>query len=186
MKPIRDILITGRTVFLLSVLAGSLFAIADSSASPLFTAAFLSFDTGASPISVAIGDLNGDGNPDLAVANGAANTVSVLLGNGDGTFGTKTDFGTGGVPSSVAIGDLDGDGKLDLAVANGSSTVSVLPRERRRDVWGQYRLWDGSLPQLRCDRGSGRGREARPRGGELLQHRVGAARERRRYISSQD
>ena len=50
---------------------------------------------GAGPISVAIGDLNGDGKPDLAVANYGSNTVSVLLGNGDGTFGTKTDFATG-------------------------------------------------------------------------------------------
>jgi hypothetical protein len=56
-----------------------------------------------------------------------ANTVSVLLGNGDGTFGTKTDFGTGANPFSVAIGDLNADGKPDLAVANsGSNTVSAL------------------------------------------------------------
>jgi hypothetical protein len=53
--------------------------------------------------------------------------VSVLLGNGDGTFGAKTDFGTGADPNSVAIGDLNGDGKPDLAVANEpSNTVSVL------------------------------------------------------------
>ena len=76
---------------------------------------------------MAIGDLNGDGRPDLAAANYAANTVSVLLGNGDGTFGAKTDFATGTSPRSVAIGDLNGDGKPDLAVANsGSNTVSVL------------------------------------------------------------
>ena len=51
--------------------------------------------TGGNPRSVAIGDLDGDGKPDLATANYAvySNTVSVLLGNGDGTFGTKTDFG---------------------------------------------------------------------------------------------
>ena len=53
--------------------------------------------------------------------------MSVLLGNGDGTFGAKTDFGTGSNPHSVAIGDLNGDGKPDLAVANSASnTVSVL------------------------------------------------------------
>ena len=127
MKPIRGILITGHTVWLLSVLAGSLLAIADSSASPLFGSAFLSFDTGASPYSVAIGDLNADGKPDLAAANEASSTVSVLLGNGDGAFGTKTDFGTGAIPYSVAIGDLNGDGKPDLAVANYLAyTMSVL------------------------------------------------------------
>jgi hypothetical protein len=51
----------------------------------------------------------------------------VLLGNGDGTFGAKTDYGTGSYPYFVAIGDLNADGKPDLAVANRSSnTVSVL------------------------------------------------------------
>src|SRR5205823_5392127 len=74
---------------------------------------------------VAIGDLNGDGKPDLAVANLYPSTVSVLLGNGDGTFGAKTDFDGGGY--WVATGDLNGDGKPDLAVANfGYARVSVL------------------------------------------------------------
>jgi len=58
---------------------------------------------------------------------GAANQ----FGNGDGTFGTKTDFGTGSNPESVAIGDLNGDGRPDLAVGNSGrrgcgNTVSVL------------------------------------------------------------
>ena len=76
-----------------------------------------------------MGDVNGDGKPDLATANGGSNvwTVSVLPGNGDGTFATKTDFGAGSRPWSVAIGDVNGDGKPDLATANyGSNTVSVL------------------------------------------------------------
>src|SRR5258706_12689763 len=88
-----------------------------SRATPLFAAPFLSFDTGNNPLSVVIGDTNGDGKPDLVLANYTSNTVSVLLGNGDGTFGGRRDFGTGNNPYSVAIGDLNGDGKLDLAVA---------------------------------------------------------------------
>jgi len=53
--------------------------------------------------------------------------VSVLLGNGDGTFGAKTDFGTGSSPAAIAIGDLNAGGSPDLAVANlSSSSVSVL------------------------------------------------------------
>jgi hypothetical protein len=76
---------------------------------------------------VAIGDLNGDGKPDLAVANFGSNTVSVLFGNGDGTFGARMDIGTGDGPYSVAIGDLNRDGKADLVVAiYYSNTVSVL------------------------------------------------------------
>src|SRR5438034_239166 len=85
------------------------------------------YATGSAPISVAIADLNGGGKPDLAVAYLVVSTVSVLLGNVNGTFGPKADFATGSAPSSVAIADLNGDGKPDLAVANsGVNTVSVL------------------------------------------------------------
>jgi hypothetical protein len=89
--------------------------------------------TGAS--SVAVADVNGDGKPDLVVANICASstdcskgTVAVLLGNGDGTFQTAVTYGSGGQgASSVAVGDLNGDGKPDLAVANGGSPqVGVL------------------------------------------------------------
>jgi hypothetical protein len=84
------------------------------------------FTTGSGPMSVAIGDVSGDGRLDLAVANNGSATVSVLLGTGTGGFGAKTDFTTGSTPASVAIGDVNGDGRPDLAVANrGSNTVSV-------------------------------------------------------------
>ena len=86
-------------------------------ASPLFNVR-LDFEAGERPSSVATGDLDGDGDLDLAVANAGSDNVSVLLGNGDGTFQSAVHHGAGGVPSSVATGDLDGDGDLDLAVAN--------------------------------------------------------------------
>ena len=79
------------------------------------------------PYSVAVGDFNGDGNADLAVANVGSNSVSVLLGSGDGSFGAATNFAAGTLPISVAVGDFNGDGTLDLAVANnGAPVVSVL------------------------------------------------------------
>jgi hypothetical protein len=86
------------------------------------------YATGSSPISVAIGDLNGDGKPDLVIANDTDwYNVSVLLNRGDGNFETKRDYG-GGLPGrSVAIGDLDGDAAPDLATASSEgNTVSVL------------------------------------------------------------
>jgi hypothetical protein len=86
------------------------------------------FDTGTFPVSVALGDMNGDSVPDLATANLNAASVSVLLGDGAGGFGAPVDHAAGGDPRSVAVGDLNGDSFLDLAVANsaGSGGVSVL------------------------------------------------------------
>ncbi len=74
-----------------------------------------------------VGEFNGDGRPDLAVAN-ASNInagVNVLLGNGDGTFQAMLHFPTGNSPRSVAVGDVHGDGRLDLAVPDGNH-VNIL------------------------------------------------------------
>ncbi len=76
--------------------------------------------------SVSVGDFNGDGKPDLVVANQCpqsncnAGSVSVLLGNGDGTFQVGKTYSSGGYEAYfVVVGDVNGDGKLDLIVANG-------------------------------------------------------------------
>jgi hypothetical protein len=65
-----------------------------------------------------VGDFNGDGIPDLAVATYTGNALDILLGNGDGTFQTAVPYALTSAASSVVAGDFNGDGKLDLAVAN--------------------------------------------------------------------
>ncbi|HWO21447.1 MAG TPA: VCBS repeat-containing protein [Kofleriaceae bacterium] len=83
---------------------------------------------GSAPYSAAIGDFNGDGRNDVAVADVRSGTIIVRLGNGDGTFQTEVPYLEGGVPPYILITrDLDLDGKLDLVCANrGSDDVSVL------------------------------------------------------------
>jgi hypothetical protein len=83
----------------------------------------VTFDTGSFPYSVSIGDINGDGKPDLAVANNSADSAGILLnttatGATTPTFATRVDFPTGTRPEFVSIGDINRDGHLDLAVAN--------------------------------------------------------------------
>src|SRR5207244_349756 len=98
---------------------------------------------GDSAVSVALGDLNGDGKPDVATGNGNRN-VSVLLNKGDGTLQPARNYDAAGAVS-VALGDLNGDGKLDVATAN-ETGVSVLlnagdgalQRRRVYDVLGAY------------------------------------------------
>ncbi len=85
------------------------------------------YSTGNNPTGVAIGDFNGDGIGDLAVSNLGDNTVSVLLGKGDGTFQPQQTYMAGLEPAGVAVGDFNGDGIADLAVTNtAGNTVSVL------------------------------------------------------------
>jgi len=90
------------------------------------------------PTSVVAADFANNGIQDLVVANGeyfngyvevTGNAVSVLRGNGDGTFGGLVDFATGASPASVAVGDLTGNGKLDIVTGNNYGvfgSVSVL------------------------------------------------------------
>jgi hypothetical protein len=97
-------------------------------------AAARTFTTGSNAFALSMrpGDFNSDGKLDLAVANnsfaGPNGTVSILLGDGAGNFGSPTQFSSGGANASdVGPGDFNGDGKTDLLVTNGgTSSVSLL------------------------------------------------------------
>jgi Bacterial Ig-like domain (group 3)/FG-GAP-like repeat/HYDIN/CFA65/VesB-like, Ig-like domain/Abnormal spindle-like microcephaly-assoc'd, ASPM-SPD-2-Hydin len=91
----------------------------------------VNYAAGTNPHYVAIGDFNGDHIPDLAVANFGSNDVSVLIGNGDGTFQAPVSYAAGPEPGVVAVGDFNGDGKLDIAAGNTNNfmpggSVSIL------------------------------------------------------------
>jgi predicted phosphodiesterase len=99
------------------------------------------FDVGVRPVAIAVGDFNNDGNLDLVVANfgnpdlkkkAEDGDISILRGNGDGTFQTAQTFAVADSnptkpigPLFVAVADLDGDGDLDLAVTIRDATSST-------------------------------------------------------------
>lgn len=100
-------------------------AVGEASAAPTFSPHPVA--VGAAPAAMVSGDLDGDGHKDLVVANAGDDDVSVLLGNGDGSFEPRVDYAVGDNPVAIATGDLDGDQELDLAVANqADDTVSTL------------------------------------------------------------
>jgi hypothetical protein len=101
------------------------------------------FPAGASPTAVVAGDFNGDGRVDLAVTDGGSlgrgQGVSILLGNGDGTFRPPVLYPAGMYPNAIVAKDFTGDGVLDLAIANrDSNDVSIL----RGDGFGGFQPLD--------------------------------------------
>ena len=78
---------------------------------------------------VAIGDLNGDGKPDVVVANPSLNNVGVFLNTGNGTLGPGAFLAVAGRPDSVSLADVNSDGHLDLllvVVGSGTSQLQVM------------------------------------------------------------
>jgi hypothetical protein len=87
----------------------------------------VSYGVGTEPYGVAVADFNGDGLPDLAVINEFGGNVSLLLGNGDGTFQPALSIaGENSSELSIAVGDFNGDGHPDLAVGGGAGLAVLL------------------------------------------------------------
>ena len=85
------------------------------------------YPIGDDPVALAVADLNGDGTPDIVTVNRHDGTISILQGNGDGTFMGAATLPVGSFPASIAVADLNGDGAADLAIADkDDGTVSVL------------------------------------------------------------
>jgi hypothetical protein len=122
-------------------------AASSSTSAPSF-ATTRNYRVGRNPGSVAIGDLNGDRKPDLAVANSEDPSISVLMNRGDGSFRAARKFPTGtelDVSGGVAIGNLTRDSKPDLAVSNvGSNGVIVLTNKGG----GTFRVERRFLPHI--------------------------------------
>jgi probable HAF family extracellular repeat protein len=115
----------------------------------------MDFQTGGLlPWTMAVGDFNGDGKLDLVIGNAQdpGMAVSVLLGNGDGTFQPAVNYSSGGSPNSVAAGDFNGDGKADLAVVSmnlggvGGSTLSVFLNKGDGTFHARVTYATGSTP----------------------------------------
>jgi hypothetical protein len=114
------------------------------------------FACGDAPFGVAIGDLNHDGLPDLAIINSptitASNTgvdgLTILLGNGKGRFKMMngSPFKTGKSPSRVAIGDINGDGYADIAVANYKDNTINVFLMNKKGVYSNTNLQVGIKP----------------------------------------
>jgi VCBS repeat-containing protein len=142
MRWIRLVLLLASTLFAALLLAPPAWAL-----TPVTFTGPTNFAVGDGPNSVAAGDFNGDGDPDLAVANEFAGTVSVLLGGAGGSFGVATNITTGGFPFAVAVGDFNGDGDPDLAVADAfDGIISVLLGSTNGTFTGPTNFPAGSLP----------------------------------------
>lgn len=123
----RDMAITNNASDTMSILRNT------STSGEITTSSFApkeEFSTGHFPSNIAVGDLDGDGKPDIAVTNGGTNTISLYRNTSttstinSGSFAPKVDISTGSAaPSGIVISDLDLDGKLDLAVSEDFSHV---------------------------------------------------------------
>jgi hypothetical protein len=89
------------------------------------------------------GDFNHDGFADVCVANIATGTVSILLGNGDGTYGSQQEITVGSQPRGIAVLDVDGDGDMDIVNTNRVSNNLSILINNGSGVFGAPRFFEG-------------------------------------------
>ena len=119
---------------------------------------------------MAVADLTGDGIPDIVTANAFDNTVSVLMGIGNGTFQPQQTFAVGSRPYSVAVADLTGDGNPDIVTTNYlGNSLSVLLNDGDGTFAAQQTIATDVVAG--ADRGGGRQRRRPARPGHRQQLR---------------
>ncbi|TAF72821.1 MAG: T9SS C-terminal target domain-containing protein [Bacteroidetes bacterium] len=121
---ISDTLFKGNflTVFLIVILVNLSFGQTIFSSARVYTVG----GSGDQLFGTAIGDLNNDGKPDLAISSANSNTITIMTNTGNGSFVITASYITGSGPYNIVLGDFNGDSNLDLAVVNrGSNTISV-------------------------------------------------------------
>lgn len=117
------------------------------SASMMFSQPLVTPTGGLGSLALTTGDFNHDGKTDLAVANNVSNNVSILMGNGDGTFQQAVTYGAHEGPVAIARADFNGDGNLDLAVVNSfSGDVTILLGNRDGTFGAPHNISVGSSP----------------------------------------
>lgn len=106
------------------------------------------YTTGDGTVDVALGDIDGDGDLDIATADSFSDTVTVLRNNGNGTFAPRVTFSVGEAPRGVALGDTDGDGDLDIVVANAfADSIGVLVNNGSGSFGGYAEFAAGDQPR---------------------------------------
>ncbi|HET6256581.1 MAG TPA: VCBS repeat-containing protein [Puia sp.] len=155
------------TVLLGNAPAGANSATSPSGTNSVFPATFRQapgspFPCGDAPFAVAIGDINGDGHPDLIITDAPTITseskgrdgLYILLGDGTGRFRPLQDspFATGKSPSRLAIGDLNGDGINDIAVTNYNDRTITIFYMNKTGVAGKTTIQAGNHPDGICIR----------------------------------
>lgn len=116
----------GRADFVTADSKAGTVSIALSTATGLLLPAVQKLTGGTKPVSIALGDFDGVNGPDIAVTNATTGTVGILLNDGTGNFGGATTLAVGKTPGVLRASDLDGDGDIDLAAIVGGSKVALV------------------------------------------------------------